>query len=88
MKHIGSQTRETLEENGDYKVVKFLNNKAQVILENLGDGSKELWHKNDHHAGYTLEIDMLAMNLSVQCSKQTNLFAGLTLSSGRYNNLI
>ena len=57
MKTIGSQNRETLTENGDYRFVKFLDNRASVVLENLGDGKMELWTENDHFAGYVLEID-------------------------------
>ena len=57
MKTIGSQTRETLAENGDYHFIGFLDNRTSVILENVGDGKRELWAKNDHFAGYVLEID-------------------------------
>jgi len=57
MKTVGSQTRETLAENGDYHIIGFRANKTIVILENLGDGNAELWFKNDHAAGYVLEIN-------------------------------
>jgi hypothetical protein len=53
MKTIGSQKRETLEESG-LTLHKRIS-KKEVIL---ADGDKfELWFLNDHHAGYTIEID-------------------------------
>ncbi len=52
MKHIGSQTRETLKESG-HKLVSKL--EGVVILENP-EGKKEVWYANDHHAGYTIQV--------------------------------
>lgn len=52
-KIFGSQTRETLEESG-YKLVSKV--KKEIILE-TPDGIRELWFRNDHHAGYTIEVN-------------------------------
>jgi hypothetical protein len=53
MKKIGSQTRETLKESG-YKLIQ--KNKDEVILQDKEDGHFEIWAKNNHHAGYTIDI--------------------------------
>lgn len=56
-RHIGSQIRDTLKESG-YRVVKRLSSK-RVILKEIGqeDQHCEEWFANDHHAGYTIEIN-------------------------------
>ena len=53
-RHIGSQIRDTLRESG-YRVVKRINSK-EVILRECGASDCELWIKNDHYSGYTIEI--------------------------------
>ena len=53
-RHIGSQIRDTLKESG-YRVVKRISGK-QVVLREIGEERCELWFKNDHFAGYTIEI--------------------------------
>ena len=53
MRHIGSQTRETLEES-EYTFVSREGD--EVILENE-DGGKELFVERDDYAGYVVEID-------------------------------
>jgi hypothetical protein len=63
--HIGSQYRETLDEAG-YEVVRLTKEQRQrlcvgrneKILCDKGDRrDTELWFKNDHHSGYTIEIN-------------------------------
>lgn len=51
-KHIGSQIRDKIE-NTDYKIRSHKGNR--VSLE-CGD-HREVWTKNNHHSGYTLEIN-------------------------------
>jgi len=54
MKTIGSQKRELLAESGYVLIEK----KGRAVLLRESDGDKvEEWHRNDHHAGYTIEID-------------------------------
>jgi hypothetical protein len=52
MKRIGSQIRETVEQAG-YQFVRKLNSRSIVLA--VG-GRMELWVKNDHFAGYTVEF--------------------------------
>lgn len=55
IKHIGSQSREPLSESGMHILERV--SKNEVILEsNDGSGKPELWFKNDHSAGYVVEI--------------------------------
>jgi len=54
MKIIGSQRRESLQET-DYIVVHWIN-KREVILRDPS-GKDELWFRNDHSAGYVVEIN-------------------------------
>ncbi len=56
MKTIGSQKREPISET-DYELV--CRNGGSVTLRDKTNGRKELWYLNDHHAGYTIEIDGL-----------------------------
>lgn len=52
IKQIGSQNREKIEDTS-YKI-----RAKRGKLVSLECGShREVWAKNDHHAGYTLEID-------------------------------
>lgn len=55
MQQIGSQLRETLREAG-LRLVGRPDNDS-VILYDPNTELFELWVKNDHHAGYTIEID-------------------------------
>lgn len=53
---VGSQVRESLADSG--YVVDFRLNAHEVILSDLSfTGKWELWHKNDHYAGYVIVID-------------------------------
>lgn len=53
IRQIGSQNRETLEDAG-LRLVAGMDD-GEVIL---ADGDKrELWQRNDHFAGYVVEID-------------------------------
>lgn len=54
MKIIGSQRRETIFEAG-YSVAKVKSDN-ELILQEKETGKMELWAKNDHHAGYTVEF--------------------------------
>lgn len=54
MRQTGSQTRETLREAG-YDLHQRINSKEVVLLSDAGQ--LELWVANDHHFGYTIEID-------------------------------
>jgi hypothetical protein len=54
MKTIGSQKRELLAESGYVLIEK----KGRAVLLREADGDEvEERHRNDHHAGYTIEID-------------------------------
>ena len=57
IRFIGSQARERLEDT-DYRLVKTWPDieRGHIILED-DTGKRELWFLNDHHAGYTIEID-------------------------------
>lgn len=54
MKHIGSQTRETLEE-AQAKIHTWINDKEVVLQDE--DGHLALYCENDDYAGYVIEID-------------------------------
>jgi hypothetical protein len=54
IKHIGSQNREKIEET-EYEVFHIENEYA--ILKDKETGKLEAWFANDHHAGYTIEIN-------------------------------
>lgn len=54
MKTIGSQKRESLSESGMTLHKRIDRN--QVHLKDA-DGNMELWIRNDHFAGYTIEIN-------------------------------
>jgi hypothetical protein len=54
MKTIGSQKRELLAESGYVLIEK---KGREVLLRELESNKVEVWWKNDHHAGYTIEID-------------------------------
>ncbi len=59
-KQIGSQFRETLAE-AKYTLVAWAGDdgdedRSQVVLADE-DGKQELWGRNDHHSGWTVEID-------------------------------
>jgi hypothetical protein len=56
IRHIGSQARERIEET-DYLCEGFDPSCDSTILVDKATGQRELWFKNDHHAGYTIEID-------------------------------
>ncbi len=66
-RQIGSQFRQTLKQAG-YKIVKYLGD-GEVILENE-DGGHELWFKNDHHAGWTIEIRGVGYEFARSVPKQ------------------
>jgi hypothetical protein len=51
---IGSQRRERIEET-EYRLEGFDPSYDSTILVDA-TGKRELWFKNDHHAGYTIEI--------------------------------
>lgn len=53
-KQIGSQFRQTLKQAG-YTLVKRISSE-EVVLANE-DGNHEVWFKNDHSAGWTIEIN-------------------------------
>lgn len=56
MKKIGSQTRETLAESG-YRLLDRWDEET-IVLQSIGDpDQQEVWFKNDHHAGYTIEVE-------------------------------
>lgn len=56
IKHIGSQSREKLEDLKDiYTIVK--KTPKEVILHNKESNKDELWFLNDHAASYVIEID-------------------------------
>lgn len=69
-KKIGSQTRDTLKESG-YTLIKRIN-KNNVILQEKGESHCESWFKNDHHAGYVIEINGLGYEYTrrVDCPKK------------------
>ena len=52
MKQFGSQMREKIEDT-TYKVRA---KRGKTVSLEAGD-HREVWIQNDHHAGYTLEID-------------------------------
>ncbi len=52
MKNIGSQIRQKIEDTS----YKLRSKKGNFVSLECGD-HREVWAKNDHHAGYTLEID-------------------------------
>lgn len=57
-RQIGSQWRETLAET-EYQILGWLDSQT-VVLQDSDDLDKdkgEVWFRNDHHAGYTIEID-------------------------------
>ena len=58
---IGSQTRETLKEAGycvaELPELRAYSEEAGGVALVSPDGSYELWVLNDHHAGYTIEVD-------------------------------
>ena len=56
MRTIGSQNRETLADSG-IRLVSVDSEARTVILQDIETGEKELWVENDHHAGYTIEIN-------------------------------
>ena len=51
---IGSQNREPLSESR-YSLVSL--NDGEAILCDHEFGKLEYWYENDHHAGYTIEIN-------------------------------
>jgi hypothetical protein len=53
MKQIGSQMRETLAES-EYTLLSL--ESGEAVLQ-TSDGKRERWFKNDHYAGYVVEID-------------------------------
>jgi hypothetical protein len=53
-KQIGSQYRETLEEAG-YTIVERKGN--QILLKEVDGNKVDLFIKNDHHSGWTVEIN-------------------------------
>lgn len=54
MRTIGSQTREKIEDTS-YEICQVYKNTA--ILMNMETGITEVWTKNDHFAGYVIEIN-------------------------------
>jgi len=54
MQKYGSQIRERIEET-DYDIIKT--NEDEVLLKDRVTGNIERWFVNDHHAGYTIEIN-------------------------------
>jgi hypothetical protein len=53
---FGSQIRDPYQEAG-YEIVRNGEFPNEKILRHIETGNKELWIRNDCHAGYTLEID-------------------------------
>jgi len=52
MRVVGSQTRESYSEAG-YRIIRLY--KGEALLED-STGKKELWVRNNHFAGYVVEI--------------------------------
>ena len=58
LKHIGSQTRESIEDT-EYELLEFIEYPSgrDAVLLNKETGIKELHVERDDFAGYVLEID-------------------------------
>ena len=55
IKQIGSQARERIEQT-EYRCESFdPSYDSTVLVDSVG--KRELWFKNDHYAGYTIEIE-------------------------------
>lgn len=57
IRKIGSQSRERIEDTS-YRVV-WKGTDGGMVVEDTETGKREFWYQNDHHSGYTLEVDGL-----------------------------